>query len=206
MSEDAIVGKLRSELGRDIVSECQVVYLLVEVRKLLELRNQTEAFGALTFHCNWALHTRLDKDAAQNLITGLSRCYAGLNEGATAERSFRALWNDLGFDRFRKQFRGFLTSHELPRDICDSDRWKTFLSYYSFVIQDCPLVCSEQGSLGGLIFDKIVLDAVLDEKRRTPASVPAIQIKWRFYLRDALVADWSLQPGQALVGRVLLKK
>jgi hypothetical protein len=59
MSEDTIVGKLRMKLQEKIVSECQIVYILVEIRKLLNLRNQRTAFSILNLYCNWAVHVPL---------------------------------------------------------------------------------------------------------------------------------------------------
>src|SRR6266567_861644 len=57
MSEEAIVKKLRRQLQRKIVSECQVVYVLVEIRKLLALHNQAGSFSILNLYCNWTVHT-----------------------------------------------------------------------------------------------------------------------------------------------------
>jgi len=126
MSEEAIVGKLRTELQRKIVSECQVVDILVEIRKLLVLHNQAKAFSILNLYCNWAVHISLDLDAAQNLIIELNRSYSRLNTGEKAEHGFKGLWNYLCFDHFRKQFRGFLSSHNCQPQFAKMLNGKTF--------------------------------------------------------------------------------
>src|SRR5205807_10215337 len=95
----------------------------------------------------------------QNLIVELNHSYSRLNTGAKAEHGFKGLWNYLSFDHFRKQFRGFLSSHNLPTAICEDVEWQDFLHYYSLVIQDCPLECSGSSNIGNLRFDKIVLSA-----------------------------------------------
>lgn len=60
-----IWSKLRRELNEPISSERQVVYILVELRKLLELSGSDEHFPALNFYCDWALHAVLDQEGAQ---------------------------------------------------------------------------------------------------------------------------------------------
>lgn len=204
MSELAIVEKLRRELQERIVSERQVMYILAETRKLLNMLNEAKAFSVLTFHCNWALHHSLDQDAAKNLVTELNDSYHALGDGATAELGGRALWNKLGLDTFRKQLRGFLRHHHLPTDLCNDDIWGTFLHQYSKVIQDSPLICSQDATVAGLTFDRLVLTAV--NAGINMLGREEIAIRWSFYLKEVPVADWTFRPGRALVGRTFLRK
>jgi hypothetical protein len=60
MARHAIIEKLDIELSQQITSERQVVYILVEIRKLMERNNDTEKCFALNFYCDWAMHTKLD--------------------------------------------------------------------------------------------------------------------------------------------------
>ena len=207
MSEEAIVGKLRTELQRKIVSECQVVYILVEIRKLLVLHNQAKTFSILNLYCNWTVHSSLDRDAAQNLIVELNRSYSRLDTGETVEHGFQGLWNYFSFDHLRKQFRAFLLFHQLPTTICGDVLWQEFLHYYSLVIQDSPLVCSGSGNVG-LRFDKIVLSASTVENVSKAGSY--VQITWCLYLQDKLISGWNCSLGanasRALIGRIMMPK
>jgi hypothetical protein len=56
----SIVDKLRAELQKGIETEAQVVYVLVEARKLIEHSERPESYLPLQFYFDWALHTRLD--------------------------------------------------------------------------------------------------------------------------------------------------
>jgi len=207
MSEEAIVGKLRTQLQGKIVSECQVVYILVEIRKLLVSHNQAEAFSNLNLYCNWAVHISLARDAAQNLLVELNRSYSLLNTGEKPEQGFKGLWNYLSFDHLRKQFRAFLLFHQLPTTICGDVLWQEFLHYYSLVIQDSPLVCSGSGNVG-LRFDKIVLSASTVENVSKAGSY--VQITWCLYLQDKLISGWNCSLGanasRALIGRIMMPK
>ena len=65
MSRDAIIENLRRELAEPITVERQAVYILVEIRKLLERdaseidklikRREICKLDGLRFFCNWAL-------------------------------------------------------------------------------------------------------------------------------------------------------
>jgi hypothetical protein len=58
---DKTVEKLRAHLGTLINSECAVVYLLSEVRKLIERDGPPDGISfALKMYCHWALHLNLD--------------------------------------------------------------------------------------------------------------------------------------------------
>jgi len=60
MTENSIVAKLRDALSDRIDSECKVVYILVETRKLLETYPPNPLPFALKLYCHWALHVDLD--------------------------------------------------------------------------------------------------------------------------------------------------
>src|SRR5690349_16093577 len=59
MAQGAIIGKLNAILRLGIDSECAVVYVLCEVRKLLELIPTNQRPFALNMYCHWALHVEL---------------------------------------------------------------------------------------------------------------------------------------------------
>jgi len=61
MSREVIHEKLQRELNRDIREECQVVYILSRIRKILEIKQKKKTYEYLNFYCNWALHGKLDR-------------------------------------------------------------------------------------------------------------------------------------------------
>src|SRR6266853_2222095 len=60
MTENAIVEKLRAALSGAVDSECKVVYVLAESRKLLETYAPDPLPFALKLYCHWALHIDLE--------------------------------------------------------------------------------------------------------------------------------------------------
>src|SRR3989344_1572221 len=60
-----IVEKLDKFLTEhQMKEECEVVYLLVELRKLLDRereQNHSDSYPLVRFHADWAVHTRKDR-------------------------------------------------------------------------------------------------------------------------------------------------
>lgn len=151
MARHAIIEKLDIELSQQITSERQVVYILVEIRKLMERNNDTEKYFALNFYCDWAMHTKLDRLGATRIVERFNK-YQELIEltqstpNATVPQSdlqlLPQLEETLRLQKFRQQFAEYLKGNDLPDDIArDDGAWTNFLSYYFHVIEDCPLVC-----------------------------------------------------------------
>jgi hypothetical protein len=152
MARHAIIDKLDRELQEPIASERQVVYILVEIRKLMERNNDTDKYFALNFYCDWAMHTKLDRLGAGRIVERFNK-YQELIEltqctpdGTVpqADLQFLAQLEDtLRLRKFRQQFGEYLKGNDLPDDIArDDGAWTNFLSYYFHVIEDCPLVCN----------------------------------------------------------------
>jgi hypothetical protein len=57
--KDQIVEKLRAVLSDEIDSECKVVYILCETRKLLDKYPTQPVPVTLKMYCHWALHIDL---------------------------------------------------------------------------------------------------------------------------------------------------
>ena len=65
MTHSAIVAKLKRLAAKGITTEAEALYLMVEVRKLLEQQQAKKQYEYLTFHCDWALHATLEGTTAQ---------------------------------------------------------------------------------------------------------------------------------------------
>ena len=73
--EDQIVAKLRRELERPITTEPLVVYLLVEVRKLLDRKDRKLNCPTLRLCCDWAVHIRLSGREARTIVRHVDALY-----------------------------------------------------------------------------------------------------------------------------------
>ena len=71
MARHSTVDKLHPELQRPIETEMQVVYILVELRKLLEHDGKKYAYPVVNFYGNWVVHTKLSASPVADRIVRL---------------------------------------------------------------------------------------------------------------------------------------
>ena len=142
-----IIRKLRDHLELPLDTECSVVYLLAEIRKVLERQPRDEKPFALLMYCHWALHVDLTRStttapflrAIDSYVVSHVEGYGGNSNFLFSEQ--HALFEEfLHLRTFRKQLRLFLHAHDLHTDLCDNDTsWFNFLSAYARVIEDGTL-------------------------------------------------------------------
>ena len=148
-----IVAKLAHELAKEVTSEPQAVYLLVELRKLIELNKDETQYASLKFHCDWVAHPVLQGTAAQNIVRLFDQYQGLIDEHAldaekpVPDMSFMGqLGPTLTLTNFRNELNAYLRLQGLDPSLAnDNKKWATFLTYYARVVEDCPLRCVSQG-------------------------------------------------------------
>jgi hypothetical protein len=143
--KNAIVEKLRDVLTSGINSECKVVYVLCEARKLLDALRPAPVPFALRLYCNWALHVDLDHSNTtlpflQRVDDFVNSVFAGAEGNPALE--YQVFSEFVFLDSFRNQFKQFLAEHALPTALCDQDAlWHQFVTHYAGIIEDGSLSC-----------------------------------------------------------------
>ena len=176
-----ILNKLQIELSQPITSERQVVYILVEIRKLVEGDKCADDLEALKLHCDWVLHPKLSWRSAKQLLTKLNERYSEFYNG-DANDALAMLSQHLGLKAFQAEFCEFLRRYGLDDSVCDADWWFAFLYQYSRVIQDCPLECKANP---GWHFNRIVL---IDPD--FTVSADHLYMQWDYSLEGQGVGLW----------------
>ena len=144
MIELAILGKLRRELAQDISTERQVVDILVEIRKIIELTDETRRHGTLYFYCSWAVHTRMTKAVAGRMLQTFDEAYPLLRDRELHQLPmYREIVGMIDMKCFRQQLKDFLAKYELDSTVV-AERWTAFLRLYASVIEDCPLTAKDE--------------------------------------------------------------
>lgn len=144
--EEAIVDKLRAELAAGIASERQVVYSLVEIRKLLERDGRQSEFTNLLFYCDWATHAVMDRAGAKRFVRMMDAAAAAIIAGGTYTRQLAGI---LSFKSFRVELNLLFKMKSLSP--LDGEPWRRFLTFYSQVIGDCP--CRFEAGASGHSFE-----------------------------------------------------
>ncbi len=142
-----ILKKLEAELANGLNTEVQVVYLLAAIRKLIERDKLGDQYPQLKFHCDWALHSRLDRGAAQAIIKQFDDAHLHLRGNLALRDLPSVLRSELGqiskMTFFENELSQFLEAYFLPPlTLHRPDGWPHFLHLYIQVIEDIPLVLS----------------------------------------------------------------
>jgi hypothetical protein len=140
-----IIGKLEALLATGITTEAEALYLLVAVRKLLEHRQAKDQYKYLTFHCDWALHSKLEGRTAQAILKEFDAANIHLKAGVelhdlpSGPRTEIERISKMKY--FEDELEDFLNRNGLPTlKETRSDGWIHFVHLYMKIVEDCPLV------------------------------------------------------------------
>lgn len=197
MSRDAIIENLRRELAEPITAERQAVYILVEIRKLLE-RDAAEIgklikgrdickFDGLRFFCNWALHADMTDGPVRNDLSFLGHVVKLLRAGHDLNRKeIERTQRLLSFGDARPEFLALVRYMKLNRavpQVFSSPWWAAFLRQYVRVIQDCPMVLETPGP-GGVKKASVTGHEILSGLPHKEDIESIFEISWRFECKD----------------------
>jgi hypothetical protein len=143
MKED-ITAKLSRALAADIKTENQVVYILVEARKLLEQQDALKNFRTLKLCCDWAVHPKLDQGGARDVLKVFDDYEIEFLKTGISTADYAPLRDFAMLTSFRAELAGALAPFGVDVQ-CLSSRayWQSFIRQYVSVIQDCPLQARE---------------------------------------------------------------
>jgi hypothetical protein len=185
--KNAIVEKLRRHLSCPLDTECEVVYLLCEIRKLLDKQRVEPTPFALRLYCHWALHVDLSRPSTtMPFLTKVDNyVFNKLNAGETEETLLEehALFRDFVYlETFRKELSQFLALNDLPTSLCDEDaRWFAFLAAFASIIEDGSLACQSKDPDELRLVKRVTFTRV---PQVTPDGHVPFGIKWDVLLKD----------------------
>jgi hypothetical protein len=141
MSTPDITKKLKKELERGIASEARAVYLLTEVRKLIERDKAKGAYPNLKFHCDWVLHAKLTGPGAQGILRQFDAAHPLLRDQKLELHDLppmvRSEINRISkMKSFREELDQLLADYGLPPL---KRSWTHFLHLYAKIVEDIPL-------------------------------------------------------------------
>ena len=149
MTERELIWKLRELLADGINSESEAMHFVVEVRKVLEHQDAKAAYRYHTFHCDWAVHTKLRGPMTQSILRHFDAANIHLKTGVELHDLPRALRREVdGISKmrfFEEELEGFSKENDLPTlDSIRPDGWPHFLHSYVRIVENCPLVMAAE--------------------------------------------------------------
>jgi hypothetical protein len=204
MTANAIVMKLNTILADPVDSECKVVYVLCETRKLLEHVPAYARPFALNMYCHWALHVNLHgKDTVWPFLQQIDAFVDTQLVGPEDIGASHSLFRDCAqLDTFRSQLRDFFRSSGIRTELTDDEaRWNEFVKHYAGVIEDGSL--SIRAPNHGL---KHVKDVTFVKGRNATGQFAEIpfDMLWSVSLLDGRKCDIEVNSGPAPDGRQMI--
>ncbi|HXX17956.1 MAG TPA: hypothetical protein VEJ46_01000 [Candidatus Acidoferrum sp.] len=146
MTRNEIAEELFELMNKPPERKQDVVHALVQIRKILEYDGERDAFSALRFYCDWALHTRLDRRGAK-LILGilddrLGRYQPWIPESIDPDGKVLQI---LSFNLFQRQLYDFLRRNDLPTVWAeDWFAWQKTIALYGEQVRHIPLIVTRK--------------------------------------------------------------
>lgn len=186
---DVFIPKLKQYLANPIVTEEQVLYVLVQLRKILEYREYPkDQYVPVRFICDWVVHSRLDRTGWGREI--LLFFDAIVIDGKTwnqltslEQKKFQSI---LGLEALREGLMNFLKSESIPPvAICHPFGWRLFLESFVALVAGCPLKLKGDATSSHAI-DRVTV------RMETEENLASCAIVWTFVRRDQRLFNWVL--------------
>jgi hypothetical protein len=140
-----LLRKLHADLERPIETEPDVVYLLCELRKLIDAQPVRGSLNTLKFYCHWALHIELThSNWVRPFIAPSDEFLAHrihVKRDYMAREDVEKVEALLSWDQLRRELWRVLKIYKLSQTLCAfDDHWRRFLIAYSGVVNDGRLI------------------------------------------------------------------
>jgi len=142
MNKKIVVDKSNSFLTKHSIfrEECEVIYLMVQIRKILEFKDSKYPYKTLRFYCNWVLHIELSNEWTTELLSNmLEPAVDSRKSGHDNAHSVIELCSDFfKVNTLKKELELFNKEHGLSLDLSGNKWWK-FASLLLGIIEGCTV-------------------------------------------------------------------
>jgi hypothetical protein len=137
---DTILDKLSKEISKDIKEECQVVYILSRIRKLLELSKEKKKYQYLKLYCHWSLHNELSKRNTVSMILesmekDINLESSGIEIAQALEKGHSDFFK---METIKNELLDFLDKNGIRADDLKKN-WGSFMKLLLGIIEEAPL-------------------------------------------------------------------
>lgn len=186
------LGAIRLLLASPMRQESEVVYFLVEVRKLIEPLDK-KRFPVLRFFCDWILHQEMSWKGAKGVLSVFDQYVTAIRatNGKGIEQATRRLGPLILFERLQEDLVLLLFEYHLDAEVArEVNRFVPFLSLYVDLVARCPLVVRD--AKANLVnIDNIHVSKVnaANKALRGPTGQFAFGINWSLRKGEGEVAS-----------------
>lgn len=159
MSQAQITEKLNRlfDTHPTLEEESHVIYVMVEIRKVIDQTKSAAKYPLLKFYSDWAVHSKKDRitpeiekiseDMYAFAVSEINAPYPGMS-GSQSEVLEFAYMNGLG-----KEMAAFFAEFGIGSDMpTDKDKWTSFVSLLVKVLEEQPIVDPSQ-NVASIMFE-----------------------------------------------------
>lgn len=174
---------MEAELNLPLESERQIVYILVQIRKLLD-RDQVSKteYMDLRMFCNWAVHSDLSNPTVKRKLQLINDLGWNIPTNQLTPEQLMKCSELLSLETARTEFVAVMRAYKLNskvRHVFEPVWWADLLRQYFGVISDCPLVFSGRDlKIKNIRAATITGYEILDRSRLGADIECAFEINW----------------------------
>ncbi len=165
--EEEIILKLKEFLSKhtSMTEEQNVVYLLVETRKLIEKNGSKGKYPILRFYCNWALHPCKSRDN-QAMLEIIEKIEKSITSGPRFQKTRNFLLDDesplkfISLEELEKEMEKFFDGKDLPKTIFQGSNWSNFRDSLIHILANQPIK-NLPGKIGLICFQPSIKGAAI---------------------------------------------
>lgn len=143
MGEIEIIKKLMQFLANHLPfsEECQIVYLLVEIRKIID-QNKNNKYPILRFYCDWSVHAEKDR-ITKEIKEIMNDIYCDIKTQIQNPALVSNKMKVIGFmymEDLQAEMGKFLLEHNLPNTLTSGkNNWLVFVKLLVKILTDQPI-------------------------------------------------------------------
>jgi hypothetical protein len=181
MARDSILKKLDKELRLPLKRESQALYIVAEIRKVIEHERETSPnpYEVLELFCNWALHIKISRKSNADRIRLFFAAF-DLREGMSLQEYLQSEFFNrmMRLEVLRSELEHFLANHGLPcRFVQEYRDWSAFVYLYTSIVSEVPLKYAK----GDLLPEEV---ESLTITRMPQQATPQMMTKWAVKLQN----------------------
>lgn len=145
MAQDEIVEKLNKFLidHDPIVEECQIVYLMVEVRKVIDHEKSNKTYPLLKFYSDWTVHTEKDQITPEikQMMEVMYKTAESEIKNPALRKAGSPIMQFAYMEGLGQEMKAFLENHDIDSTLATKeDKWLEFIKLLVKVLENQPII------------------------------------------------------------------
>ncbi len=145
MAREEIIEKLNGFLTKHnpLTEECHIVYLMVEIRKIIDHEKSSTTYPLLKFHSDWTVHTKKDhitREIKQTMQVMYKTAETEIKNPAL-RKAGSPIMQFAYMDGLGQEMRLFLGNHDMDSSLAQEEGgWLEFVKLLVKVLEDQPIL------------------------------------------------------------------